>query len=366
MHKQPAARGQRLEHVPFSKLRMVESRAANWPGSDRLVESGMGRLWTARACISAFAHSLLLAALSAGCATVDTEPEAQPKQPTTNGEGFGTASDRAKLQACYADAKLRDPDLSVHTTALYFAREGKLVFVDVTLPEAPELASCLSDALLSSHPFEAQAAQGSIVSGALRVDLGPPLSAPAPRPTLSEVRARYRRVTLEALRQGALHENDPIVRETLNPPPPWPTREMRAELEECREALHSGTPRVLHRDVIYLARGSRVLLAEVNIPEAPELRRCVLERILKWQSPFSGSSSEATILSGFFLDLGGPEEFPDPPGSLTAELARRRALLEHALELGLIQAGDPLLERFKATGAERSAQPQTDQKPTAD
>ncbi|HEX2673162.1 MAG TPA: hypothetical protein VHM25_19915, partial [Polyangiaceae bacterium] len=157
-----------------------------------------------------------LAALSAGCATVDTEPEAQPKQPATNGEAFGTASERAKLQACHADASLQDPKLSVHTTALYFARDGKIVFVDVTLPKTPELARCLSDALLGSHPFEAPVAQGqgSVASGALRIDLGPPLSAPAPRPTLSEVRARYRRVTLEAVRQGALHESDPVVRET--------------------------------------------------------------------------------------------------------------------------------------------------------
>ncbi|HEX2673569.1 MAG TPA: hypothetical protein VHM25_21965, partial [Polyangiaceae bacterium] len=147
---------------------------------------------------------------------------------------------------------------------------------------------------------------------------------------------------------------------------PWPTPAMRAELDAChRDAVRSGPPLVLHRDVIYLARGSQVLLADVSIPESPELRRCALERILKWSSPFSGSF-EGTTLSGFFMDLGGAEEFPDPPGSLTAELNRRRALVEHALELGLIQADDPLLERFKDAGATPSAQPRPLPKSSAD
>jgi len=332
----------------------------------------MGRRTKDCARIIGLSALVCLTGLSEGCAAVDTTPEALSKQPASNSERFGSASDRAKLEACYADARLQNPDLSVHTSALYFAREGKLVFVDVELPETPKLAHCLSEAILSSHPFEApieaRAAHGSeaVASGAIGIDLGPPPAVPPPRPTLSEVRARVRRVTLEALRQGALHESDAVVRETLNPPPPWPTRDMLAQLDEChRDALRSGAPLVLHRDVLYLARGSQVLLADVSIPEAPELRRCVLERIVKWQSPFPGSS-EATTLSGFFLNLGGAEEFPDPPGTLTAELARRRALLERARELGLIQADDPLLERFKNAEAERSVTPTTDPNPRAD
>ena len=315
----------------------------------------MRRLWTDRARSTRLAGLLLLAGLSAACAAVDTEPAVQPKQPVAHSEGFGTASERAKLQACYDSARSQHPDLSVHTTALYFARGGKLVYADVELPQTPKLARCLSDALLSSHPFEAQAAQqpGTVASGALRIDLGPTLPRPSPRPTLAEGRARYRRVTLEALQQGALRQSDPPVREMLNPPPPWPTPEMRAELDAChRDALSSHPGLVLHRDVIYLIRGSKVLLADVSIPEAPELRRCVLERIQTWSSPaaFSGSSAAAT-LSSFFIDLGGPEEFPDhPPESLTAELARRRTLINRALELGLIQPDDPLVERFKNAG----------------
>jgi len=145
---------------------------------------------------------------------------------------------------------------------------------------------------------------------------------------------------------------------------------MQAELDAChRDALHSHPGLVLHRDVIYLARGSKVLLADVNIPEAPELQRCVLERIQTWSSPFSSSSSsssEGAILSGFFLDLGAPEEFPDqPPGTLTAMLARRRALIARALELGLIAANDPLLQRFEDPRPAPNRESQADPKPDA-
>jgi hypothetical protein len=309
----------------------------------------MHRQWTASAQNTVIIAGLVLSSgLSAGCATVEAESEARPKEPAASEGRFGTASDRAKLEACYADAKRLDPGLSVHTVALFFARDGKLVFVDVELPETPKLARCLADAVLSSNAFEAPVAQGpgSIASGGLRIDLGPPLARPGPRPTLAETRARHRRATVAALEKGALRASDPMVRELLDPAPLWPTTEMRAELDEChREALRSHPGLVLHREVIYLSRGSQVLLGDVSIPEAPELQRCVLKRVAEWPSPFSRSSEGAT-LSGFFVHLGAPEEFPEPPASLTAELDRRRALVRRALELGLIEAADPLLEQF--------------------
>jgi hypothetical protein len=104
--------------------------------------------------------------------------------------------------------------------------------------------------------------------------------------------------------------------------------------------------------VIYLTRGGKILLADVRMPEAPELQRCLLDRIIKWPSPLSGGSEGAT-LSSFFTHLGAPEELPEPPSTLTAELARRRALVQRALELGLIEANDPILEHFKDDGPAR-------------
>lgn len=320
----------------------------------------MGRLWRDSARITIITAGLVsLTALSAGCAAVDAEPEARPKSSTASASNRATVAYEAKLQACYADAKAHDPELSVHTVALFFARDGKLVFVDVELPKTPQLAGCLSDAILRSNVFEAPIAQeaGAVAAGALRIDLGPPLTVPVPRPTLAEVRARDRRVTLAALQQGALRESDPMVRELLNPPPPWPTPEMQAELAACHtDSLKTHPGLVLHRDVIYLTRAGKVLLADVSIPEDLQLRRCVLARIHSWSAPLLGSSEETT-LSGFFMSLGAPEALPEPPRSLTAELDRRKSLLQRALELDLIKEDDPVLKRFESHGPSRSSDP---------
>jgi hypothetical protein len=190
-------------------------------------------------------------------------------------------------------------------------------------------------------------APGTVASGARRIDLGPPLTTPTRRPTLAEVRARYQRVTLAALQQGVLRESDDLVRAMRSPAPAWPTEAMRAELGAChRDASPSHPGLEVHREVIYLTRGGKILIADVSIPEAPELQRCVLERISGWSAPFPDAS--ITVLSSFFIDLGGPEDFPDHPIDLPAELARRRALVERAVTLGLIPTDDPLRKEFRA------------------
>jgi hypothetical protein len=289
----------------------------------------------------------LLASLAGGCATLDTESES--KQPTVAATPVAEAGTDAKLQACYATARSQEPELSVHVVALYFARDGKVVFADVELPESPELARCLADGMLGWQPIDGPlpAPPGEIVSGARLIDLGPPLTTPTRRPTLAEVRARQQRVTLAALRQGVLRESDDLVREMRSPPPAWPTPAMRAELAAChRDASPSHPGLVVHREVIYLTRGGKILLADVSIPEAPELQRCVLERISSWSAPFPNAS--AAVLSSFFIDLGGPEDFPDHAIDLPAELARRRALVERAVTLGLVPPDDPLRRQFAA------------------
>ena len=201
------------------------------------------------------------------------------------------------------------------------------------------------------------------MSGARRIDLGPPLTTPRPRPTLTEVRARQQRVTLAALRQGVLRESDDLVREMRSPPPAWPTPAMRAELAVChRDASLSHPGLVVHREVIYLTRAGKILLADVSIPEAPELLRCVLERISSWSAPFPNAS--VTVLSTFFIDLGGPEDFPDHPIDLPAELARRRALVERAVALGLMPADDPLRKQFAAPPLVQPPAPAHEPKPS--
>ena len=296
-------------------------------------------------------RAVLLAALTFGCAShSDAPPSAVPADKAKGDSPAAGPLDvaaRPKLQACYDTARARDPQLAVHTVAQFFVREGKVVFADVELPQTPELAQCLADALVgSAHEMPMAHEPGAFATGGIWLHFGPPASAPPTPPTLAEVRARSRRMVLEALRRGALHESDPPVRELLNPPPPWPTAAMKAELDACHKQALSAHPGLeLHRDVIYLARGPRILLADVNIPEAPELGRCVVDRVVTWLSPFSEAST--TVVSGLFIDLGGPERFPDPPADLHVELARRDALVQRALQRGLISADDPLLERLK-------------------
>jgi hypothetical protein len=294
----------------------------------------------------------LLVSLGTGCATLDSGAETEPKQSTGTAIHGGEAEPEPALRACHAQARLQQPDLAVHTVALYFARDGKVVFADVELPEAPALARCLADAMLGAPVFgpAVEVPQGAIVSGARRIDLGPPQITPTRRPTPPEVRARYRKATLAALRQGVLRESDPLAQAMRTPSPAWPTAEMRAQLDAChRDAARSWPGLVVHREVIYLARGAKLLLADVNIPEAPELKSCVLEKIGTWSSPFPTPTE--TQLSSFFVDLGGPEQFPDPPLDLVVERSRRLALIDRAIALGLIAADDPLRARLSAAPA---------------
>jgi hypothetical protein len=285
----------------------------------------------------------LLAFWGTACSTLGTSSQHEPKPSLKGPSSAEGAAPEAALRACHASALVQQPGLSVHTVALYFARDGKVVFADVELPEYPQLERCLEDALLGSPAI---AGPSGIVGGGGRpIDLGaPPLTRPR-RPTLAEVRERHRRMTLEALRRGALKETDALVQEVLNPSPPWPTAPMRGELDAChRAALEADPGLVVHREVLYVARDGKVLLADVDLSEAPELQRCVLERVQSWSSPPLGTES---VLSGFFMDLGGPEEFPDPPPTLAAARARRVALVDRAVALGLIRADDPLRERLR-------------------
>jgi hypothetical protein len=79
-----------------------------------------------------------------------------------------------------------------------------------------------------------------------------------------------------------------------------------------------------------------------QVREAPS----VLERVSSWSSPVANASD--TVLSGFFIDLGGPEAFPDPPVDLTTERARRPALVDRAVALGLMPPDDPLRKQLGA------------------
>src|SRR5690348_16368370 len=98
----------------------------------------MSRLRAVCVRIATLAAGLALAAIMSGCRAQSREAEAPPRRTGTEIAGRGSPVARAKLQACYDGAKVYDPTLSVHTALLYFARDGKIVFVDVDLPASPE------------------------------------------------------------------------------------------------------------------------------------------------------------------------------------------------------------------------------------
>lgn len=151
---------------------------------------GMVRLQRARVRTASLLVGLGLGAFVNGCGSRHPAPATAAGQGEAESAGPGSAAHRAKLQPCFDQAKAEDPNLSVHTVAWYFARDGKVVFVDVELPEAPQLAGCLKQAILGSSIGGPPVARtpGSFSGGGMPIDWGPPEANPKPRPTAEESR----------------------------------------------------------------------------------------------------------------------------------------------------------------------------------
>ena len=120
----------------------------------------------------------------------------------------------------------------------------------------------------------------------------------------------------------------------------WPNAAQRAELEDCYAAMHGSHPGLsIHRSVNYLARAERVVLADVQVPQAPELAACFMERIHGWKVPLAGASYRC-ILDTFWIDIGAPADWPEDVRPI---LSRRTRLVAEALQRGLMRERDPLL-----------------------
>ncbi|HET9957448.1 MAG TPA: hypothetical protein VFQ61_23275 [Polyangiaceae bacterium] len=284
-------------------------------------------------------------------------PSAANDRPADSGESAAasappvrhdSATERAALDACYAASSAQHPGLSVNSTALYLVRGGKYIYVDFELAEAPELARCIRESMLQWQAFQPPGSDpGAVGVGGRPIRLGP---APTERPaaeTFAAHRERWRRVVNSALEKGILDRNDPIVQETLHPKPEWPSQAQRAQLESCYANHVSTKPTPeLHLEAIYLARGARVLLADVLLPDpkaprAPEFAACLAGRIQSWPAPFEGTRE--TVFSSFFIHLGtNKEEFPNLPASPELLLARRRGLILRAADLRLVSQDDPV------------------------
>ena len=260
----------------------------------------------------------------------------------------------AALRRCFEGARRTQPDLSVDATATILARGQRIVYAEIEPLVAPELEQCFTAALMqhSVTPALTSVDPNALSIGGIALRFGLPAGSPPRRPSLREVRAMLERFKQHVLERGLLRPNDALYREWLSPPPPWPGPGERAELEACyRAALPAHPGLVLHRSVLFLQRDGRVLLTDVLIPEAPELARCVTERVAGWRGPITQSEGGGSVFSSFFLDLGAPPEYPD---ALPADdfFKRRRALIERAHSAGLLPDDDPFWATFGQRGSE--------------
>lgn len=80
------------------------------------------------------------------------------------------------LQTCYEEASARAP-VEAHTIGRYLALGDTMMLVRVELPEAPELASCIEDAVMQEAPPGWSRAPDSLASGSFAIDLGGPAKA---------------------------------------------------------------------------------------------------------------------------------------------------------------------------------------------
>lgn len=251
---------------------------------------------------------------------------------------------QAELAQCFATAQRTQPALVVDTPALLLARGGQPLFVDIELPEAPALAACFTRVLMN-HPAPGPAVHRNALSvGSLQLRFSVPENTPVPRESLSAFKDRQARFQQRVLERGLLEPSDPLYREWVSPKPPWPGPAQLAELDTCyRAALPTHPNLILHRNVFYLERAGKVLLADVLVPEAPALAHCLTNTMTTWVAPFVPGSNSRAVVSSFFIDLGAPPEFPDRlPGYDL--LKHRDELLKRAVDSGLLDRDDPLVK----------------------
>jgi hypothetical protein len=247
----------------------------------------------------------------------------------------------AETERCYAAALQNNPALTVETEAHWVRRNGRVTFVLLEMPEAPDLVRCIRRAI--EHQQRDDFAGRALLSfGFFPIRIGK--RADDRRPSRREFKARARRFLDTAFAYGAISPGElPAV--TTNE---FPNEEQQDELQTCYEAARREQPElIVHRKVLYLARAKKVLLADVQVPDAPELAKCLIERIEHWACPHASS-----VLSSFWIDLGAAPEWPATERDFHA---RRARLLSRALEQSLIAPDDPLFEELKLSANTPSA-----------
>jgi hypothetical protein len=150
-------------------------------------------------------HLLASAALDAARAQDD---EASPPEPPY----------ASVLQACYAQLPGRESPREVHAMGRYLALGERMMVVRVTIPEAPQLARCIENAVKQSAPPGWQQAPDRLVCGSFAIDLGgaPPRAQPGDIERQYEEHERGMAALMrETLALGVLPADHPLVQELL-------------------------------------------------------------------------------------------------------------------------------------------------------
>jgi hypothetical protein len=131
----------------------------------------------------------------------------------------------AGLQSCYQQALSRDPALAVDVLGHMVVRGDRVTYVDLDIPSAPELATCVAAVINECHPLSVHPSSSfSVASQHVRVDKQGRLPI---APAREEISSGFQRFLGRAVAAGALSREEvaslaPGVREPPLPPPPVP------------------------------------------------------------------------------------------------------------------------------------------------
>jgi hypothetical protein len=260
---------------------------------------------------------------------------------------------KAELRTCFDAAARNQPGLSVDTQAMTLFRGERTVFVDIEIADQPQLVACFTRAIMERKLPSSVVARGDeLGAGGIALRFVP-AELPRVKPKLGEVRARLERFERRALASGVVQPRDRLYDEWMHAEdtPAWPTPSQLEELQTCYcAALHAHPGLVLHRDVFYLQRDGTVLFADVQIPEAPELARCIAARVQAWQGRFARAPISGTFVTSFKVDFGAPPEFPDRSEG-ESMVTRRDAFLQRAMKARVLASDDPLWQRYDISPA---------------
>jgi len=113
---------------------------------------------------------------------------------------------RMKLRGCHQMALKRQPGLAVDTNAHYVARNGKLTFVEVDIPAAPDLAVCVCSVITEAYPIDPVGNSSGAGVGIVRIRLDTEgVLAP---PTKDESMAQLHEFVRRAVERGALRPDE--------------------------------------------------------------------------------------------------------------------------------------------------------------